>query len=94
MQESDLVATERNKRHRIGSAEARLLVDRLASDLSVASGGSFLPRSAASLGVHVGSFVCHFYKPQVADVVESAIASCTSGLALGSLLVLLAGNGC
>ena len=69
-------------------------MDWLASDLSAACDRSCLPQSAASLGVHVDSFVCHLSQPEVADMVEGAITSCSFGMALSGLSSGLAGNGC
>ena len=71
-EESDLVAAEQNERDRIGRSCALLLVDRLASDLRIASDGSPLPQSVASLGIHVGSVVRHLPQSEVADMVEGA----------------------
>ena len=68
-------------------------MDCLASDLGDASGGSCLPQPPASLGVHVDSIRCHFHQPEVADMVDGALTSCASGLALDSLSLRLAGNG-
>ncbi len=55
---------------------------------------SCLPQSAATLGVHVGSFVRHLSQPEVADMVEGASTNRSFGMALSSLSSGLAGNGC
>jgi hypothetical protein len=68
-------------------------MDWLASDLGDASDGGCLPQPPASLGVHVDSIGCHFHQPEVANLVDGAFPSCTSGLALASLSLRLAGNG-
>ena len=68
-------------------------MDRLGSDLGVASDGSCLPQSAASLGVHVDSLVCHLSQSEVADMVEGANTKRSLSVALSSLSSGLAGNG-
>jgi len=68
-------------------------MDWLASDLGDASGDSCLPQPPATLGVHVDSVGCHFHQLEVANLVDGAFPSCTSGLALASLSLRLAGNG-
>ena len=68
-------------------------MDWLASDLGDASDGGCLPQPPASLGVHVDSVGCHFHQLEVANLVDGAFPSCTSGLALASLSLRLAGNG-
>ena len=68
-------------------------MDCLASALGDAADGSGLPQPPASLGVHVDSIRCYFHQPEVANLVEGAVTSCASGLALDSLSVGLAGNG-
>src|SRR5947209_5532609 len=92
--ESDLLVAEQNERDRICRDCARLLVDRLAPNFSLTLDGSRLPQSAATLGVHVGSFVRHLSQPEVADMVEGAITNCSFSMALSSLSSGLAGNGC
>ena len=69
-------------------------MDRLAPNFSLTLDGSRLPQSAATLGVHVGSFVRHLSQPEVADMVEGAITNCSFSMALSSLSSGLAGNGC
>src|ERR1700688_715650 len=93
-EESDLLAAERNERDRICRDCTRLLVDRLASNFSLTLDGSRLPQSAATLGVHVGSFVRHLSQPEVADMVEGATTNCSFSVVLSSLSFRLAGNGC
>jgi hypothetical protein len=68
-------------------------MDWLASDLGDASDGSCLPQPPASLGVHVDSSRGHFHQPEVGNMVDGAVTSCASGLALDRLSVRLAGNG-
>ena len=69
-------------------------MDRLGSNFSRTFDGSRLPQSGATLGVHVGTVVRHFFQPIVADVVESADPSFSPGLAFAGLSFRLAGDGC
>lgn len=48
---------------------------RLASDFGLAPDGSRLPQSAATLGIHVDSFVRYLSQPEMADLVEGAITN-------------------
>ena len=93
-EESDLLAAERNERDRICGYCTRLLLGRLASNFSLTLDGGRLPQSAATLGVHVGSFVRHLSQPEVADMVEGAITNCSFSMAVSSLSFRVAGNGC
>src|ERR1700689_3902252 len=92
--ENDNLVAERAGRKRIRCAGARFAVDWLASDRGVAFGCNFLPQPARTLGVHVVAVVRHFFQPEVADVVESADPSFSSGLAFAGLSFRLAGDGC
>jgi len=91
-EESDILTRQRNERGYARSS-TELLVDRLASDLGVASYSSCLLQPPTSLGVHVDSVVRHLSQPEVADMVEGTIANCSFSMALCSLSFRLAGNG-
>src|SRR6202007_492647 len=93
-EENDNLVAERSGRDRIRCASAKFSVGWLASARGVAAGGNFLLQPVASLGVHVGAVICHFFQPQVADMVESAAPRFSSGLAFHSLSTRMARDGC
>jgi hypothetical protein len=60
-EENDILLAERAGRNGIRCAGARLPVDWLASGRGVTFGGSFMPQSAAALGVHVDAVIRHLF---------------------------------